>query len=112
MPFAVGKARSADLGVSGADLARIKERAANGCEVLGLRFSHDSFVPDARWDALQRELGDNFIAVTLDSAPGNSHGHKKKAHSVLTEDLDNRPGTPTQTALTQVLDFFDTKLSS
>ena len=28
------------------------------------------------------------------------------AHSVLTEDLDDRPGTPTRAALDQVLAFF------
>ena len=112
MPFAVGTARSADIGVSDADLARISERAANGCEVLGLRFSHDSLVPDARWANLEAALGDRFIAVTLDSAPGNAHGHKKKAHSVLTEDLDDRDGTPTRAALDQVLDFFDAKLAA
>lgn len=112
MPFAVGKARSADLGVSEADLAIIKDRAANGCEVLGLRFSHDKFVPDARWDALRAALGDRFIAVTLDSSADNPHGHKKTAHSVLTEDLVDRPGTPTRQALDQVLDFFDAKLTT
>lgn len=112
MPFAVGKARSCDLGVSDADLARISERAAGGCEVLGLRFSHDKFVPDSRWNRLQAALGDRFIAVTLDSSPGNSHGHRKMAHSVLTEDLDDRPGTPTRAALDQVLEFFAAKLTS
>ena len=33
------------------------------------------------------------------------------AHSVLTEDLDDRPGTPTRAALDQVLDFFTERLS-
>ncbi len=110
MPFAFGKARSADLGVSDADLARIKERAAGGCDVLGLRFSHDRFVPDARWERLQRELGEHFIAVELDSAPGNPHGHRKAAHSVLTEDLDDRPETPSRAALDAVLDFYRERL--
>jgi dienelactone hydrolase len=111
MPFAVGKGRSADLGVSDADLEIIRARAQSGCEVLGLRFSHDKFVPDSRWDALRAALGDRFIAVTLDSSPANVHGHKRAAHSVLTEDLDDRPGTPTRGALDQVLDFFDAKLA-
>ena len=31
-----------------------------------------------------------FVAVELDSSPGNPHGHKKMAHSVLTDDLDQR----------------------
>ncbi len=112
MPFAVGKARSADLGLDDADLARVKERAANGCDVLALRFSGDKLVPDARWASLEASLGERFIAVTLDSSPGNPHGHRKAAHSVLTEDLDDRDGTPTRAALDQVLDFFDTKLAA
>ena len=42
--------------------------------------------------------------------PGNPHGHRKGAHSVLTEDLDDRPGTPTREALDQVLDLFRSRL--
>ena len=51
------------------------------------------------------------MAVELDSSPGNAHGHKKAAHSVLTEDLDDRPGTPTRDALDQVLAFFRERLA-
>jgi len=32
------------------------------------------------------------------------------AHSVLTEHLDDKPGTPTRQALDQVLDLFRSKL--
>ncbi len=110
LPFAVGKARRRDLGVSDADLARIKERAAAGCEVLGLRFSHDRFVPDERWARLESELGDRFIAVELDSSKGNPHGHPKAAHSVLTEHLVDEPGTQSRAALDRVLTFFQDKL--
>ena len=52
-----------------------------------------------------------FVGVELDSSPGNPHGHKKMAHSVLTEDLDDRPGTPTRAALDQVLAFFTERLA-
>jgi len=51
-----------------------------------------------------------FRRVELDSSPGNPYGHRKGAHSVLTEDLDDRPGTPTREALDQVLDLFRTRL--
>jgi dienelactone hydrolase len=112
MPFVLARSRAADINLSPADLERVKARAASGCEVLGLRFSGDKMVPDARWATLERTLGDRFIAVTLDSSPGNPHGHKARAHSVLTEDLDDRPGTPTRAALDQVLDFFDAKLAT
>jgi hypothetical protein len=33
------------------------------------------------------------------------------AHSVLTEDLDDRPGSPTRDALDQVLSFFRERLA-
>lgn len=110
LPFGLGKARKADIGISDADLARVKERVAAGQCVIGLRFSNDPFCYEERFDTLRRELGEGFIAVELDSSEGNPHGHPKQAHSVLTEHLDDRPGTPTRQALDQVLDFFRSRL--
>lgn len=110
MPFPMGKARKADIGISDADLARVKERTAEGQCLLGLRFTHDPFCFAERFETLRRELGDKFIAVELDSSPGNPHGHPKMAHSVLTEHLQDREGTPTREALDQTLSFFREKL--
>ena len=110
LPFPLSKKFKADIGISDADLARVKERAAAGTCLLGLRFSNDPFCFEARFDTLRRELGDAFIAVEIDSAPGNPHGHPKTAHSVLTEHLQDRPGTPTRDALDQTLTFFRQKL--
>ncbi len=111
MPFPVGTARSKALGLSDADLARVKDRVAhNDLCVLGLRFSKDRAVPDARWARYRQELGDNFIAVDIDSSPGNPHGIKKAAHSVLTEELVDQPGHPTKDALDRVLAFFRDRL--
>ena len=59
---------------------------------------------------LRRELGDSFIAVEIDSSPGNPHGIPRMAHSVVTEHLVDEPGHPTRAALDQVLDFFETRL--
>jgi dienelactone hydrolase len=113
MPFAVGKARSAALGLSDADLARVKERVEqNDLCVLGLRFSKDRAVPDARWAGYKQELGDNFIAVEIDSSPGNPNGIKRTAHSVLTEELVDQPGHPTKDALDRVLAFFRDRLTA
>ncbi len=111
MPFPVGKARARALGVSDADLARVKERVATDdlC-VLGLRFSKDRAVPDARWLRYRHELGDNFIAVDIDSSPGNPQGIKRTAHSVLTEELVDQPGHPTKDALDRVLAFLRDRL--
>ena len=41
VPFAVGRARAADLNLSPADLEVVRRRAAEGCAVLGLRFRKD-----------------------------------------------------------------------
>ena len=110
LPFPIGKRRKADLGISEADLARVKERAAVGTCLLGLRFTNDPFCFPERFDTLRRELGDKFIAVEIDSAPGNPFGHPKQAHSVLTEHLVDDPGTPTRAALDQTLSFFREQL--
>ena len=77
LPFAVGKARGADLNLSPDDAAVITQRAEDGCQVLGLRFIEDKLVGD-RFSALRTLLGDAFIGIEFPSA-------SKKDHSVLTE---------------------------
>jgi dienelactone hydrolase len=110
LPFPVSASRKRAVGISDDDLAKVKERAAAGVCVLGLRFTADIAVPPERFETLRRELGDAFIAVEIDSSPGNPHGIKKRAHSVLTEDLLDEPGHPTRDALEQVLTFFGDRL--
>jgi dienelactone hydrolase len=97
LPFAVGKARGADLNLSPDDAAAIAERAGAGCQVLGLRFTGDKLVGD-RFSSLRDLLGDAFIAVELPSA-------KATDHSVLTEQRD-------EPSVTRVLDFFVEKLQA
>lgn len=110
LPAPFGAANRRDLGISDADLQRVRERAASGTCLLGLRFTGDKMAPGDRFSRLREELGSAFIGVELDSSPGNPYGHKKAAHSVLTEDLDDREGTPTRGALDQVLAFFTDRL--
>ncbi len=110
LPLPVGAAHRRDLGVDDTDLARVRQRVADGTRVLGLRFSGDRACPADRFARLSEELGDGFVAVELDSSPGNPAGHRLGAHSVLTEDLDDRPGTPTRQALDQVLAFLGERL--
>ena len=110
LPFPVGKHRKRDLGISDTDLATVKARADAGQCVLGLRFTGDSFVPAERFQRLRDELGDRFLAVEIDSSPGNAHGIRKGAHSVLTEDLVDEPGHPTREALDRVLAFLRERL--
>ena len=91
-PFAVSPGRSRDLNLSPADLTTVKERAAAGCEVLGLRYRKDPAV-GRRFETLTRELGDAFIRVELEG----------RCHSTVT--LHRQ-----QVAVDRVLDFFRTNL--
>jgi len=95
LPFVVGKARGADLNLSPDDVAVITQRAADGCQVLGLRFTQDKLV-GSRFDTLRNILGDAFIAVEIPS-------QSPKDHSVLTEQRD-------EASVQRVLAFFTEKL--
>jgi dienelactone hydrolase len=95
LPFVVGKARGADLNLSPDDEAVITQRAADGCQVLGLRFTQDKLVGD-RFGTLKKMLGDAFIAIEIPS-------QSPKDHSVLTEQRD-------EASVQRVLAFFTEKL--
>jgi len=109
LPFAVGKKRARDLGLSAADLARVKERE-NLC-VLAMRFSGDRMVPTTRFERLRQELGDRLIAIEIDSSKGNPHDIPGMAHSVVTENFVDEPGHPTRDAYDRVLAFFRERLA-
>ncbi|MEX1364925.1 MAG: dienelactone hydrolase family protein [Nannocystaceae bacterium] len=81
-----------------------------GLSVLGLRFTHDPMCPRARFEALSDLLGDGFESIEIDSGPGNPHGHRRMAHSVLTEDLIDDEGQPTRRAMERVLEFLQQRL--
>jgi dienelactone hydrolase len=110
MPAGLTAKGRAALGLDPADLASVKARAAGGLCVLGLRFTQDKMSPPDRFATLRRELGDSFEAIEIDSSPGNPHGIKERAHSVLTEDLVDTPGHPTRAALDRVMTFFGERL--
>lgn len=98
------------LGLRDDDLRLVKNRTSEGLCVLGLRFKGDHVAPGERFDRLRDELGDQFIGVEIDSTPMNPWGYPPKAHSVLTEDYSDAPGSPTREALTTVLEFLSTRL--
>jgi dienelactone hydrolase len=110
LPFGLTASRRAAVGLSAEDVEAVKARAAEGCDLLGLRFTGDPFVRAARFETLRTLLGDRFIGVEIDSSKGNPNGIKAQAHSVLTEDLVDEPGHPTKDALDQVLEFFAARL--
>jgi len=92
-PFAIGGKRAADLNLSPADLTTVKERAAAGCEVLGLRYRKDPAV-GTRFDTLTQEIGDKFIRVEFEG----------KGHSTVTAHRQ-------QEGVDRVLAFFREKLA-
>ncbi len=97
LPLAIlGAARAADLNLSPDDALVVARRAAEGCQVLGLRFTEDKLV-GKRFDTLRELLGNAFLAVEL---PSND----KSDHSVLTEQRD-------ESSVQRVLQFFHAKLS-
>jgi len=110
VPFGITAAKRAALALDPADLAGVKARARDGLCALGLRFSADRGSPPERFARLRRELGDNFEAIVIDSSPGNPHGIRKNAHSVLTLELVDTPGHPTRTALDRVMAFLAERL--
>ena len=109
LPLPIGAKRAADLGISAGDLRIVKERVDAGCPVLGLRFTEDSFV-GTRFDTLRSELGDGFVAVEIDSSPGNKYGFDAKSHSVVTTEVVEEEGHPAYEAVNTVLDFFRSRL--
>lgn len=112
LPLGVTKRAKRALHLSDDDLATVQRRLDAEPElcVLGLRFSYDPLVPRERFAHLHEALGDRFRAVEIDSSKGNPWGHRRLAHSVLTEDLVDQPGQPTHDALQQVLDLLRTRL--
>lgn len=84
--------------------------AKEGLEVYGLRFKGDPHVPGERFRFLREKLGDGFVAIELAQSDGNPSGPLPQRHSVLTNDLVERPGEPTYEAREKVLKLFRDKL--
>ena len=95
LPFPVGKDATPRPRPLRRRPRRVKARPREGQCVLGLRFTGDPAVPAERFQRLREELGDEFIAVEIDSSKGNPRGIPRAAHSVLTEHLVDEPGHPT-----------------
>lgn len=95
LPVALGARRGANLHLSDDDLAKVVERAGDGCQVMGLRFTDDGLV-GTRFDTLRSLLGDAFVAVEIPSST-------KRDHSVLTEQRD-------EASVARVIEFLRAKL--
>ena len=110
LPFPISRSHRAALHLAPGALDTVKRRSANGCPVLGLRFTNDPLCPGERFETLRRELGDGFEGIEIDSSRGNAHAIPRSAHSVLTVDLVDREGHPTRAALERTLAFLRERL--
>lgn len=111
LPFGIGRKRRASVGLDDQQLAAVAERAADGCAVLGLRFTGDPLVPADRFETLRNTLGENFIGIEIES-PDEQHGIGRAAHSVLTEERSDTPGHPTKEAFDRVMAFLTDRLQT
>ncbi|OBI84681.1 dienelactone hydrolase family protein [Mycobacterium sp. E740] len=112
LPLPLTPKQRRDPGLSEAELRIVERRAADdGLCALGLRFSEDPLVPAARFKTLNDRLGDAFEVIEIDSRKGNEHGFAKTAHSVLTLELRQHEGHPTDVALKRVVAFLKERLA-
>lgn len=110
LPLALGR-RAGGLQLTDDELHVVQRRTRDdGLRILGLRFTHDRLCPSARFAAYREAFGDAFEGIEIDSGPGNTHGLRSLAHSVLTTDLVDEAGHPTRVAADRTLAFLRERL--
>jgi dienelactone hydrolase len=104
LPLARGNPkRAAQIGASPKEIACVKGRLeAEDLSVMGLRFTSDVLVPDARFETYRREFGDRFEQIELKDEDA-AHAIIPP-HSVLT--LHLKEEGPTKAAERRVIQFF------
>ena len=107
LPLAVGSGkRAAAIDASEAEIVCAKRRfGEENLSMIGLRFFGDPTVPDARFETLKKTFGNKFEAIEIDPKDA-APGPMTAPHSVLTINLEDRPGTPTKHAEERVIAFF------
>jgi dienelactone hydrolase len=100
------KKNAATFDASPAEVACAKDRfEKENLSMIGLRFHGDPLVPAERFDTYKKTFGDRFEAIEIDPKDA-APGPLKDPHSVLTINLEDRPGTPTKLAEERVIAFF------
>jgi dienelactone hydrolase len=110
LPFPIGARRRRGIALDAKDVDAVKRRTTEGLCLLGLRFTGDVACQSDRFERLRETFGEAFEAIEIDSSKGNAYGIKPRAHSVLTVDLVDEPGHPTQAALDRVREFLGEQL--
>jgi len=79
LPLPLNEAQRADLGISDADLDRVRSASAEGTCVLGLRFTGAWPRAPSASSGCEKSSETASISVELDSSPGNAADHPKSA---------------------------------
>jgi dienelactone hydrolase len=108
LPIGFSAAKRRSIGVPREDVDGALRHAT---PLLGLRFTGDSFCPRERFDSIRAAFGPRFREIEIESSPGNPHGIKKTAHSVLTLDFVDREGHPTHAAREAMFAFLKERLT-
>ena len=111
LPLGLTQKARRGLQLAPEDLARVKERAADGRVRAGPALHRRSVREGGAVRAPPRGVGRRLHRGRDRLVQGQPVGlSRPSAHSVLTEHLVDEPGNPTHDALNQVLDFFRDRL--
>ena len=104
MPVALSRKGRGAIDASPAEVACAKNRfVSEDLSMIGLRFKGDKLVPPERFETYRKAFGNRFEAIEIDDK--DSEPGPMAAHSVLTINLQDRPGTPTKRAEERVIAF-------
>ena len=111
VPFPLTPVQRRNPGLSDSELMTVVRRAQDeGLCAMGLRFTGDPAVPNERFATLRERLGDAFEVIEIDSSRGNADGFGRFAHSVLTDEVREKPGHPAFEARNRVVEFLKERL--
>ncbi len=100
----------ADAGLAREDVSRaVTDAEKHDIPLLALRFRDDPMCPRERFDTLRQCFGERLTCIELASPQRGVL--RRPAHSVLTIDYDPTPGSDTEQACRQVLEFFEMRLA-
>jgi len=103
--------QAAGMHIAPDELAAVKERLdREDLTVLAYRFEGDSFCRAQRFAAYQQALGDRFQPRVLPDSAANPDAPMKNPHSVVTLHLIDEQNQPTRQAVTEIIEFFNTRL--
>ncbi len=107
MPFGFTSAQKSALGLSFADMCFAVNRVSQEqLTILGLRFASDTICTSNRFNSLHQLFGSNFHDLTIPEYECRTN-ICTTLHSVLCEQYDNAPGSPTRNRFDAMMANFD-----